>query len=230
MYQQSYIITVEREEVYKTRRARAQRRMLRAQRTGAIQGGTLAVLVMVLLMLVFARGCAANEQELPPVASTAVPMPTVEVITLEHAEVIQTTPEPKEPVRDWAAEAEVLAKVVYGEARGCSTTERAAVIWCILNRVDDDSGYWPDDIIGVATQDSQFHGWDETHPVLPKLYELALDVIDRWQREKEGERNVGRVLPSDYFYFHGDGLHNHFRQDWKSGAAWNWSLPSPYEE
>lgn len=230
MYQQSYIITVEREEAYKIRRARAQRRMQRAQRAGAVQGGTLAVLVMVLLMLVFARGCAANEPEQPPVASTAVPMPTMEVITLEHTEVIPTTAEPEEPVRDWTAEAEVLAKTVYGEARGCSTTEQAAVIWCILNRVDDSGGYWPDDIIGVATQDSQFHGWDEGHPVLPELYELALDVIDRWQREKEGERNVGRVLPSDYFYFHGDGLHNHFRQDWKSGEVWNWSLPSPYEE
>ncbi len=226
MYQQSYIITVEREEAYKTRRARAQRRMQHAQRAGAIQGGTLAVLVMVLLMLIFARGCTPKEQELP-VASTATPTPTTEVITLEHTEVIPTTPE---PARDWMAEAEVLAKTVYGEARGCSTTEQAAVIWCILNRVDDGGSYWPDDIIGVATQDSQFHGWDEAHPVLPELYELALDVIDRWQREKEGERNVGRVLPSDYFYFHGDGLHNHFRQDWRSGEVWDWSLPSPYEE
>lgn len=48
--------------------------------------------------------------------------------------------------------AEYLAKTLYGEARGCSTVEQATVVWCVLNRVDDESGLWPDDIIGVVKQ------------------------------------------------------------------------------
>ena len=37
-----------------------------------------------------------------------------------------------------AAEVEALAKLIYGEAGIVpSTTEQAAVVWCVLNRVDD---------------------------------------------------------------------------------------------
>lgn len=37
-----------------------------------------------------------------------------------------------------AAEVEALAKMLYGEARGVtSDTEKAACVWCVLNRVDD---------------------------------------------------------------------------------------------
>jgi len=145
------------------------------------------------------------------------------------------TPLPEEtPATEYAVfaceEAVYLAKVVYGEALVCPTTERAAVVWCILNRVDDGHGYWADDVIGVVTQPSQFHGYDEDYPVLPELYELALDVLGRWQAEKNGASDVGRVLPAEYLYFHGDGEHNYFRTEWRGGVTWDWSLPSPYEE
>ena len=33
-------------------------------------------------------------------------------------------------------DADLIAKTVWGEARGCSVTQQAAVAWCILNRVD----------------------------------------------------------------------------------------------
>lgn len=138
------------------------------------------------------------------------------------------TPLPAIPVRGNSAE--YLAKTIYGEARGCSTTEQAAVVWCVLNRVDDESGLWPDDIIGVVTQEYQFAGYSPEHPVLPELYDLTLDVLERWQREKAGEDDVGRVLPEDYCYFHGDGKHNYFRQEYGGGPAWDWGLETPYEE
>ena len=131
---------------------------------------------------------------------------------------------------DWTREAEYIAKTVYGEAGICSTTEQAAVIWCILNRTDSIDPFYPENIIAVITQPGQFCGYKEEHPVKPELYELALDVIDRWQREKDGEEDVGRVLPHEYLFFTGDGTHNYFRTDWRGGTAWDWSLPSPYEE
>lgn len=59
---------------------------------------------------------------------------------------------------------------------------------------------------------------------------LALDVIERWLDEKDGETEVGRVLPREYLFFTGDGKHNHFRKEWDGGQVWDWSLQSPYEE
>lgn len=128
-----------------------------------------------------------------------------------------------------------LAKTVWGEARGCSTIEQAAVIWCILNRVDSELSYMPDDIISVITQRDgegyyHFRGYDASFPVEDDIYELVVDVLSRWELEKTGVEDVGRVLPKEYLYFHGDGEHNHFRDKYSGGNRWDWSLPNPYEE
>ena len=55
-------------------------------------------------------------------------------------------------------------------------------------------------------------------------------MIERWLNEKDGETEVGRVLPREYLFFTGDGKHNHFRTEWDGGQVWDWSLQSPYEE
>ena len=122
-----------------------------------------------------------------------------------------------------------IARTVWGEARGCSETEQAAVIWCILNRVDSSIRYMPDNIIDVVTQKHQFLGYVETFPVTEEIRELVIDVLTRWEMEKAGVENVGRVLPPEYMWFHGDGRHNHFRDSYKGGNRWDWSLDSPYE-
>ena len=126
-------------------------------------------------------------------------------------------------------EATYIAKTIWGEARGCSKMEQAAVAWCILNRVDSDLPYIPNNIREVVTQKDQFHGYSKDFPVDDDIYNLAVDVIERWQREKLGEENVGRVLPKEYLYFYGDGKRNHFTVDWKDKATWDWSLENPYE-
>ena len=121
-----------------------------------------------------------------------------------------------------------LAQTVWGEARGCSIEEQAAVIWCIFNRVDDKR--WPDTIEEVCVQ-SQFHGYDSKNPVEDGLYDLAVDVWYRWQLERAGEQNIGRILPNEYVFFHGDGIDNHFRTEYEhSGQYWDWSLESPYSQ
>lgn len=126
-------------------------------------------------------------------------------------------------------EATYIAKTIWGEARGCSKMEQAAVAWCILNRVDSDLPYIPNSIREVVTQKGQFHGYSKDFPVDDDIYDLAVDVIERWQREKLGEENVGRVLPKEYLYFYGDGERNHFTIEWKDKATWDWSLENPYE-
>lgn len=120
-----------------------------------------------------------------------------------------------------------IARTIWGEAGGIqSKAEQAAVAWCILNRVD--AGY-ASSIIGVITAPNQFVGYKSTHPLKADLVELAKDVLTRWYREKDGETNVGRTLPSDYFYFHGRNGHNWFRKEFRSTSYWDWSLPDPYK-
>ena len=124
---------------------------------------------------------------------------------------------------------EMLAKLVWGEARGVDSIEqKAAVIWCVLNRVD--SPKYPNTIAEVVMQKHQFTGYDDSHPVTAELSGIAEDVLIRWYQEKAGADNVGRTLPSEYLFFVGDGVHNYFSEEWKSKVYYDWSLPSPYEK
>ena len=124
-----------------------------------------------------------------------------------------------------------LAKLAWGEARGVpdlkihgqvisTRTQQAAVMWTVLNRFD--AGY-EESILEVITAKGQFHGYSEEHPVEEELLELAYDVLDRWNAEKHGE-TVVRELPSEYLWFHGDGIRNHFRDAYKNGNEWDWSV------
>ena len=133
-----------------------------------------------------------------------------------------------------------LAKLTWGEARGVpdlkingqvisARTQQAAVMWTVLNRFDE--GY-ADSIIGVITAytvdkngkiHKQFHGYSEEYPVEEELLELAYDVLDRWNAEKHGE-TVVRELPAGYLWFHGDGTWNWFRDAYKNGNKWDWSV------
>ena len=129
------------------------------------------------------------------------------------------------------AEVEMLAKTIWGEARGVeSITEKAAVAWCILNRVDAKGYACGGDIEYVLTFPGQFVGYDEENPVTTECKKIAADVLTRWAAEKAGIEDVGRVLPKEYTYFTGDGERNYFTDEWKGGNTWDWSLPSPYEK
>lgn len=121
-----------------------------------------------------------------------------------------------------------IAKTLYGECRACTDTEIAAVAWCILNRVDSEERYFPDDVVAVITQPYQFLGYREGNPVREDLLNMARDVLQRWYAEKRGEENVGRVLPKTYCFFTGDGKHNYFTEVWKGTDVWDWSADSPY--
>lgn len=129
-------------------------------------------------------------------------------------------------------DAVAMAKAYWGEARGVKHNgivsgkcQIAAVGWCILNRYD--AGY-EDSIFEVITAEDQFHGYSKSYPVEDELLELAYDVLDRWNAEKHGETDVGRVLPAEYLWFGGDGSENRFRDAWKGGNKWDWSLGDPY--
>ena len=159
-------------------------------------------------------------------------MPTVEVEepspVVEEVEVVTPEPEPEVTPQPWTdEEVIVLAKMLWGEARGVSSdTEKAACVWCALNRVDHGYG----DIVTVVTAPKQFVGYREGNQVDDSLITLCIDVLTRWYAEKDGQAEVGRVLPADYLWFSGDSKRNHFRNAYKGGTVWDWSLPSLYED
>lgn len=123
----------------------------------------------------------------------------------------------------------MIAKLLYRECGDVpSDTEKACVAWTVCNRVDSDD-FNGNTITEIVTTRHQFAYYCDT-PVCDELYDLALDVLTRWNSERNGEVSVGRVLPKDYCFFFGDGLHNHFRNAYKgSYSIWDYSLPSPYE-
>lgn len=128
-----------------------------------------------------------------------------------------------------AAEIEALARMLYGEARGItSDMEKAACVWCVLNRVDDPA--FPDTVLEVLEAPRQFSGYSADYPVLPELEALAADVLTRYHAEQDGDTDAGRVLPADYLFFTGDGKHNYFTAEWKSNTTYQWELNNPYED
>ena len=104
-----------------------------------------------------------------------------------------------------------VAKMLWGEARGCTRDNQIKCAWVVCNRVDDER--FPDTIQGVLEQPSQFHGYDPTYPVTDELYSVAFDVLTRWSYEKQGIP-VRRELLKSFLWFTGNGQENIFREAW----------------
>ena len=165
---------------------------------------TCIILLALLLCIVYARATWEGK----PVTAPAVPAE-------ETAEPGQSeTPEPsEEPIYYvmYFTEDDVvaMAKMLWGEARGCTRDNQIKCAWIVCNRVDDDR--FPDTIRGVLEQPSQFHGYDPTYPVTSELYDVAFDVLTRWSYEKQGIP-VRRELASSFLWFTGNGEENIFRE------------------
>lgn len=128
------------------------------------------------------------------------------------------------------SDAIALAQVAWGEARGVpvlnvesgsvsTECQQAAVMWTVLNRYDSGEG---DSIVDVVAAENQFQGYSASYPVEDDLLALAYDVLDRWNREKNGEIDIFRELPKEYMWFHGDGTYNYFRNKFRGGSQWTW--------
>lgn len=207
------------------RRRRRRRRTMYPSRITAVS--LFAIGIVTLVAAALPDQAEAPETAIPVPVYSLAPSTTVQV--LEQAEEVVAVSEEITPLysdEDVAA----IAKTVYGEALIThSDMEMAAVAWCILNRVDSAEAFFPDTIVEVVTQDSQFHGYSESNPVDPHIEWLVRDVLDRWSLEKSGAEEVGRILPEEYLYFWGDGRHNHFTTEYHAGTTWDWSAENPYE-
>lgn len=177
------------------------------RKTGRVVAiSAVAIILALIIILTLTAGSAQTTA-----GSTE---PTTDPVKLEIKQINQT-------------EVELIAKTIWGEARGVkSDAEKAAVAWCVLNRVDADE--FPDTITEVITEPMQFIGYCEENPVEPKLAAIARDVLRRWEIEKREGYIKGRTLPAEYTFMWGDGEHNHFTKEWLGDEEWDWSLPSPY--
>ena len=157
------------------------------------------------------------------------PQDTVtETVEIDEPEEVTVETEEEPYITIYYTEQDVIdiAKVLYNECRGVgSKTEQACVAWTILNRVDN-QGLSISEVIRAKNQ----FAFNESTTVDDSLLDLASDVLWRWNSEKNGEAEVGRVLPKEYTYFAGRGGHNYFRNGFDGEySIWDYSLESPYE-
>jgi hypothetical protein len=167
---------------------------------------------------------------LPNNPNTVEIVPDLAVYSPEPEAATPAQPAEPEPVKLYTeADVEMLARLIYTEARGVkSKTEQAAVVWVVLNRLDNPNRLQKT-IAEVICAPYQFD-YRPWAPVTDEFKALAADVLERWQAERDGQADVGRVLPPEYQYFEGRGGRNWFSAKWKSGEFWGWGLASPYED
>ena len=181
---------------------------------------------------------------LPNNLNTVEIVPDLAVYSPEPEAATSAQPAEPEPVKLYTeADVEMLARLIYTEARGVkSKTEQAAVVWVVLNRLDNPNRLQKT-IAEVVCAPYQFD-YRPWVPVTDEFKALAADVLERWQAEKRATagspaspggasrsaEDVGRVLPPEYQYFEGWGGRNWFSAKWKSQEYWGWGLASPYED
>ena len=90
------------------------------------------------------------------------------------------------------AEAEYIAKVLYGQARYNSAEAQKAIAWLIINRVE--SPYYPNSVQEVVEQPSQWMGYNDNNIIEDSLYEIALTAVNDWHN------GAHRPFSADFLY------------------------------
>lgn len=143
------------------------------------------------------------------------------------------------------ADARILALSIQGEAALAKTTaEKAAVAWVILNAIECKEYGFSNihSVSDVVKNPAAIQGYTtmKRRGMEPEAeyLELAIDVLARYAMERAGWEWVGRVIPSTYHWWMGDGYRiNYFCDAYHYGSlatakahAWDWSWASPYED
>ena len=162
------------------------------------------ILLALLLCIVYARATWDEQPVITPRVTAE------ETAGSEQSEApVQTEPPVYYEMYFTEDDVAAMAKMLWGEARGCTRDNQIKCAWVVVNRVDDYR--FPDTIQGVLEQPSQFHGYDPTYPVTSELYDVAFDVLTRWSYEKQGIP-VRRELAQSFLWFTGNGQENIFRE------------------
>lgn len=135
----------------------------------------------------------------------ALPQPT----NADLAKTVEPEPAELELAQPYSSyEVDLVAKTVWGEARGCSREEQMLVVWCICNRADAGNK----SIEEVVTAPRQFHGYHDDNPVEPAIASVVEEVLEAWARGEEALVLPPYATTSEYLFFRGDGRHNWFRE------------------
>lgn len=97
-----------------------------------------------------------------------------------------------------------LAKMLWGEARGCTYDDKRNCCITACNRAMD--ARFPDTVYDCVVQPYQYLGYAESNPIYEELYEIAVSVLQDMELYKNGET----VDWYSYNAFYGDGIQNHF--------------------
>jgi hypothetical protein len=104
-------------------------------------------------------------------------------------------------------EIDMLARVVYAEARGCAPEEQALVVWAVLQRASGGAFHGtPQEVI---LRDGQFL-YSEKHPVLSDIRELCLSEAEKWAAGEPAPTHPIYAPTLPYYYFNDNGKHNYF--------------------
>ena len=149
-----------------------------------------------------------QEQDSAPIVSQTSPsmVESQEPIKIDE----KNTATPEVVAKYSSYEVTLVAKTVWGEARGCSRDEQKLVVWCICNRADARN----QSVEEVVTATNQFVGYDHDHPVEPEIVELVEEVLQAWSCNEEALILPPYATTSNYQYFSGDGKHNWFREEY----------------
>ena len=105
------------------------------------------------------------------------------------------------PEDDYYNSIEFMAKCVEAEAGNQDLLGKRMVVDVILNRVNDDSGEWPDTIVDVITQPYQFSTY----------WNGAIDKVDEISEEtwKAIYMELEEITYPDIYYFTNNGFHDY---------------------
>lgn len=157
--------------------------------------------------------------------------PAKEEPVIEETPAVEPDPEPEviveepAPVETYSSLATMIAKVVWGEARGLGQTEQSCVVWTILNRADA----WDKSVESIITAPNQFYydpGFPTTDDHGRDIKVLVQEILNAWE---SGDDSI-RTLPEGYFFYVGDGSHNYFYADYNNPVYWDYSYGSPYSD
>lgn len=84
------------------------------------------------------------------------------------------------------------------------------VAWCICNRADE----YAKSIAEIVSARSQFHGYNQSHPVDETILSTVIEVLNAWSRGEQALVYEPYATSSEYLFFTGDGRHNWFREEY----------------
>lgn len=115
----------------------------------------------------------------------------------------------------YSIEAEAMARVLYG-VKNNNDTDLTTLCWCILNRVDNPQ--FPNSILQVVEQESQWMGYSASNPVIDDFYNIACEAIDYWMSGR-------RPCDNSFVFMDWDSnrivLRNTFKEN-KTTKYWSW--------